>query len=600
MRHLNSILLPALALVALVVAPGCDGGAETGDDVPINDEYGKPTLEPAAELGKADSFDGNSGPRASGISTTTEVWEVTRRWYEEDAAAGMAWEADSGLTWDEKYAAWIDALKPMMIENSWGGEKRSFEMMTPWGKTLQSPTLECAEVAIFMRATFASWYNLPFFMSAGSGSNRVHFGHFGIVQDSGARKPGYPKFRSQYRDYTSEFAGKDNASIIAAWPVDTSLHGRSLTSLRDDKNEFLGADAYAGDYFDEIYLNKRVGHWMVRLLVNFGSMHLAGGDNTFNLKPRAVRPGDVQLERWQRRGIGHTLVVKRVEWITEDRVEVDAMYGSMPRIQPEWYTAERSKNYFITAKTGGPGENFDGEEYAVLGGGTKRWRTPVVKGDRWLNIVPVADREQYIDSADKGAIAARTGEYEDLLGDLTPDEERDVILSRIEEARTKLEQFPASCSNRERREEAFNELYVLNAERFSQDKFATDAKYRELSDYVFAELVYDRSMVCCWLKSTSAMYQIIMSYNEQRVLDDSEQTCNEPVVFKAVDGDFQVFKDYALEIGALDQWVEYTNDENCDAGNADNTTDVEAETNWTPLCEIRTEVLTNSDLIDAE
>ena len=78
------------------------------------------------------------------------------------------------------------------------------------------PALECAEVAIFLRATFASWYNLPFYMSAGSGSSRVHYGHFGIVDADGRRLSGYPKFRDSYRDYTDMAARMSSEELIAS------------------------------------------------------------------------------------------------------------------------------------------------------------------------------------------------------------------------------------------------------------------------------------------------------------------------------------------------------------------------------------------------
>jgi len=566
----------------------CDSSApSTGDDIPIDDEYGKPLLDvdPGAG-GKADTFDGGAGPREATISSSTAVWEVTRRWYQTDPAPGIAWDADTELTWDEKYSAWVDGL-PKLED----GYYTTFTMTTPWGKTLPSPALECAEVAIFLRATFASWYNLPFYMSAGSSSNRVHYGHFGIVDADGRRLSGYPKFANAYTDYTDRVAEMSQEELLANWPSDADLRTKFLTRAKDDANDFLGEDAYAGAYFDEIFLNKRAGHFLLRLLTNFGSMHLAGATNTFNLKPEATRPGDVLLERWQRRGIGHTLVVKHTEQLNEAKMEIEAMYGSMPRIQPRWYDSNKSKSYFTSELTGGEGENYDGDEYATLGGGLKRWRTPVVKSGRWYNIVPVRDREQYIDSADKASIAARPGRFEELMGELTPEEERVVVLSRIDDARTNLQQHPASCANRERREEAFRDLYALERE-LGNDAEMTDRTYRTFDDYVFAELEYQVSKTCCWNRSTAAMYQIVMAFNEQRVLDYAEGTCNEPVVFKASDGGYQVFADYAESIGQGAAWVEWSEDEPC--AQRDVVDDTESEHDWTAFCEVR------DDLLDTE
>ena len=72
-------------------------------------------------------------------------------------------------------------------------------------------------------------------------------------------------------------------------------------------------------------------------------------------------------------------------------------------------------------------------------------------------------------------------------------------------------------------------------------KEATDKEYRTLADYVFAELAYSQSKTCCWNRSTAAMYQLVMQYNKERVYDQETQTCNPPTVFKAVDGNYQVF-----------------------------------------------------------
>ena len=586
MRRLEAWLLPMIGLGFALAA--CDSGAPPNGDIPIDDEYGKPLLEvDQGASGKADTFDGDVGPKVSGLAASSEVWPVTRRWYETDAAAGIAWAANSDLTWDQKYAAWIESLPKLSI-----GSYTTFTMVTPWGKTLPSPALECAEVAMFMRATFASWYKLPFYLSAGSSGSRVYYGHFGIVDSNGVRLKGYPAFATAYKDYSQLATQLSQARLLAAWPKDAALRAKALTARQDDANPFLGDGAFAGAYCDEIFLNKRVGHFMLRLLTNFGSMHLAGATNTFNLKPQATRAGDVLMERWQKIGIGHTLVVKHVQRLNEAKLEIEAMFGSMPRIQPHWYDTNRSKSYFTSDMTGGVGENWDGDAYATLGGGLKRWRTPIVKSGRWYSIVPVKDRADYIDSADKAAVAARPAEFEALMGTLSPSEQRDLALVRIEEARATLKLHPASCSNRQRREEAFSELYTLEDEISGNDVRTTDATYRTLDDYVFAELEYGRSKTCCWDSSTAAMYQIVMAYNEQHVMDAAGGTCNEPVVFKAMGGGYQVFADFAASIGQGAAWVAWSEDEACEQRGVQDDTEVEHA--WTPFCDV------HSDILDTE
>ncbi|MCA9515624.1 MAG: hypothetical protein KC635_11830 [Myxococcales bacterium] len=580
MMRKSAILILTCAGLAACASDSSGGG----EDLPIDSEYGKPILSvDQAQDGKADSFDGAYGPRTSGLSASTAVWAPNRRWYEKDDAAGLAWSANSGLTWDQKYSAWVASLPRLE-----SGYSVTFTLTTPWGKTLPSPRLECAETAMFLRATFASWYELPFYMSAQSPKyGLIYFGHFGIVDRNGARVPGYPSFASAYKDHTSLAKTLTAEDLIARWPSDTSLRGRSLTKLADDANEFLGEDAYAGAYFDEIFLNKRAGYLLLYLLTNFGSMHLATDANTFNLAPEAVRPGDVLLERWQRQGIGHTLVVKTVEEKVAGKLSIEAMFGSMPRIQPRWYDTNLSKPYFTSPLTGGEGESFDGARYAALGGGLKRWRTPVSKNGRWYNIIPVSDRESWVDAADLDAIAARPARFEELMGELTFEEELNVLLVRIDTAREALQQHPASCSNRTRREEAFTELYALLADEKGMDAEAVDRTYRTFDDYVFPELEYSKSKTCCWNSSTSEMYLIVTTYNEVRQREAAQ--CLEPVAFKAVGGGYDVFADYAASIDKAAEWRAWSEDEPCPQ--RDVVDDLETAHAWSGFCAVRDDVL---------
>ncbi|MCC6621325.1 MAG: hypothetical protein IT385_08720 [Deltaproteobacteria bacterium] len=581
----------SLALAGLVtLAPACAEDAEAPPEVEIDENYGKPLFGVDDSVAaKADSFEGASGPPSSGLVAANAAWTVSRQWADKDDAAGLAWPARSGLTWDEKYARWIESLPKLE-----GGWSETFTLTTPWGKTLASPRLECAEVAIFLRFTFASWYNLPFYLTASSSAGTMYFGHFGVINKSGARVSGYPAFTRDYKDHTSAFAGKTNEQIVAAWPKDTNLRARKLSTRGDDDNSaILGPGAFTGAYLDEIFLNKRAAHLLMRVLVNFGSIHLASVQNTFNIKPSATREGDTLLERWQRSGIGHTVVVKDVTALGGDKLAIETIFGSMPRIQPTWYDTNLSKSYFTSEYTGGEGLNTDGHKYAALGGGIKRWRTPVVKSGRWYMVVPVADRAVFVDAADLVAIAARPAQFDAIMGELTPDEERDILLQRIDIARDALESRPASCSNRTRREEAFTELYELMAAEFDMSKEEVDRRYRILDDYVMPEMVYNKSKTCCWNSTTSAMYLIVMQMNHERVANEVEGQCQEPVPFYNDNG-YKVFADYAASIGRGADWKAWTADESCPQATV--ATDTEAEHAWAPFCSVRDDVLENTDI----
>jgi len=555
--------------------------------VAIDPDLGKPLLGLEPEAAKDDSVAGLQGPLVAGLAANTRVWNVTRSWDAIEPEPGMAWPANSGLTWDEKYAAWVDGLQPTPSVD-WHD---TFELTTPWGKRLPAPRLECAEAAMFLRATFASWYNLPFYLSAYSPTySRLFFGHFGIVVADGSSPTAFPRFATAYTDHTTAMAGMTDAQIIAAWPRDNVLRTRALTTLRDDANPFLGEDAYAGAYFDEIFLNKRVGHFMLRLLTNLGSMHLVDSDrNTFNLKPESIRAGDVLLQRWQAQGIGHTVIVLQSDQVGPETYEVETVFGSMPRIQPRWYNPALSKSYFTAQSSGGPGVNSDGVAYVTLGGGLKRWRVAKVEGSRWRNTIPDAYVGDWIDSTHHAALADRTARFEQILGQLTAAERRDLYLSQIGDARRNLELRPASCANRTRREEAFERLYSLNETEFGTSRLETDRAHRTLADYALAELVYNQSKTCCWNSSTQVMHDIIMTMNEERVWDDVTELCTEPLVFKARAGGFAVFQQYAEQIGLGALWVPWSADESCPQANV--LDDLEVAHAWTPFCEIARDVL---------
>ena len=292
------------------------------------------------------------------------------------------------------------------------------------------------------------------------------------------------------------------------------------------------------------------------------------------------------MERWQSQGIGHVMVVKTVEDLGGGNLDAEIVYGSMPRIQPKWFSAAISKSYFVSNYSGGEGTNSDGDAYAKLGGGLKRWRTPVVKGGRWHNIVPVRDRGNHIDSTDYAAIGARPGQFEQLLGKMTPEQQRDVLVQQIDIARQNLKLKPASCSNRQRREEAFVKLYKLQQDHFGVSKEQTDRTYRKLEDYVFAELEYNKSKTCCWNSTTMAMHEIVMAYNKAHVYDEQTQTCNPVAVFRAENGAYGLFKQYAISIGRGDEWVEWSADESCPQASDPNLTDTETAHAWTPICTI--------------
>ena len=547
----------ALCLAATGGCAALDGG---------EDEVIGPELQPGGLLGKADSA-GVAGLPVETADLDTQVWTVKNQWEDRYTmaamASGPAWSMMSGLTWDQKYSAWIDSLEKTPGYQTYYD---TFYLMTPWGKKMPAPKLECAETAMFLRATFASWYNLPFYMEAyDDNGGRVFFGHFGIRNKNG-RYQNMPLYASAYKDYTDEYGSRSGDDLVANWPKDAKLRSKKLLKSNEngdnDLQPFIAPDAHVGAYFDEIFLNKRAGYFIIMLLEYFGSVNLTDSRNTYNLLPQAIRAGDVLLERWQAKGIGHTLVTKKVAQLPDGKTMAELVSGSMPRRLGMWVDAYTSKGYYTNEYMGGEGATTEGIPYVKLGGGLKRFRVAKdVKGS-WTNSWMSADEASWISDDNWDRLKTRPKEFDALLGEPPVEEQRESLLRQIEDARKHLRNYPASCSARENRERAFSKLYSLSSRAWQEYGEAVDKKYRNVEDYVFAELEYTKAKTCCWNSSNGAMYQIIMDYvNSVR---GAGQACVEPPVFKAQGGGYQVFKDFAASTGRAAQWKDWSEDEPCD------------------------------------
>lgn len=552
---------PHLLLGASLLFSACAGEQtaldeafeETGIEGPWRDGV------PAAELtgGKAD-IDGERGPRIAPFAPS-EVWNVTRDWSDVDREAGVAWDEGSGLDWEAKFDAWVGQMTPVERSSGYG---QTFRIKTPFGdRELDSPTLECAEVAILLRLTFASWYNLPFFLQGwdSAGRQSLFAGHFGFINKDGAIVGRFPAFRSNYRDYTDSWNPGD------AWPTDTRLRGYRLGD--DDGVEFLSTDGNevgAGAYFDELFLNKRVGYFARLILLYYGSVNLVDEANMFHIEPAETRAGDVLLKRWQRRGIGHVIPVMHHSIPAPGRLELSVASGSMPRRQPSWENPASAKNSFTNDYTGGVGESSDGESYASLGGGIRRWRSAVLRSGRWRNIVPETDESIYISNTDHDTIAARPDQFEEILADVTPEEQLAVALEQVDAARRHLRTYPASCAARTRREDAFNRVYQLASELHGYSRVRSNAEYRRTEDYVFSELEYDVSRTCCWNRSTAGMAEIVLDYAriELETAEDMGM-CLAPTVFRAETDGYARWSDHAASMGRGGEWNAWSEDETC-------------------------------------
>ena len=559
----SRVALIALLLALVGCAPAADDVfAETGQEGPF---------EPVPEEGKADGVEALGPTIAAGAAT--EVWAVRNQWADttstEARLAGVAWSANSGLNWEQKFERWVGSFE-VIARDSYG---QTVRIRTPFGdRSLAAPTLECAEFGMFLRITFASWYGLPFFLTGwdSTGRQAMYAGHFGFVNRRGERIRNFPLFRTAYTDYSDRWrAGQ-------AWPSDARLRTMRLGS--DDTVTFLSTPtvtAGGGAYFDELFLNKRVGYFARLALLYYGSVNLADGANTYQAQPESLRPGDLLLHRWQRRGIGHVIPVLRRTDLGAGRFEASVASGSMPRRQPLWEGPATARGEFLSEDAGSSIVSPEGVTYAALGGGLRRWRTPMVTSNRWRNAVRSSDVANFIDETNVAVVGGRVERFRTIFPEITPEVRRDAVLERIANARMHLSNYPASCSARSNREDAFAELVDVMTSSFDMTESQVHAQYGRLEDRVFAELTYAEARTCCWNSTTTAMSTIVTRYaQDEQARATAMGVCAEPTVFRAEAADLAAggdgygrWRTYAASIGMASAWRTWSEDETC-AGRA--------------------------------
>jgi hypothetical protein len=519
-----------LLLVCIACAVACSSSADDGGDS-SGDQLNGDTLGPSVHAG---------GP--------TEVWSVQHQWTD---------QAPGGGTYEEGYRAWVSSFqKTSTTLDSWGTYDTVL-VTTPYGKSLNIPTLECGETAHTLRILYASYHHLPYFEGTWSAAQHasVYAGHFGFVDKNGNPFPGFPQLNDgSYEDDEPSFQQG------GAWPSDARLRGRHLENGSDDLNPNIGPNAGAGAAFDELLLNKRVGYFLLQFLVNYNSASLADPANLIQIKPEAILAGDVLLERTDRDGIGHTVPLFRVDTVNGAPAPSVAT-GYMPRRQAKWEDAIDARQYFVDPSMGGP-------DLGKFNGGIHRFRLAVQRDGRWYNTVGPADQDAYIPGNDIQAIEARPATFDHILAYGTPEAIKTAALQTIDELRQQLRAVPGSCSARSRRENAFNRLYDAEQQLENKDKAAVDKEFRKLEDYVFAELEYKKAKTCCWDSTTSQMAEIILDQaNAEQQAAQAAGQCKAPTVFHAFGGGdgYDLWRQHARQMGRDGDWKPWHQDENpCD------------------------------------
>jgi hypothetical protein len=504
-------------------------------------------------------------------SYPNEAWKVTRDWEERSPEAGLAWAANSGLNWQEKYSRWVQSLKKVPRHGESGF---TFEITTPYGKTLPAPVIDCADTAMLLRVTFASWYGLPVLIKAGAN----YYGHFGIRKGSATAA-------SSYLCASCDYSSRTAAELAAkGWPKDAALRAKGVGS--GDANPAIGGGR-TGTYLDELFLNKRVGHLINQLLNDAGSGNLAGSTNLYDIKAPAIKAGDVLIERWQATGIGHTIVIKSVDPAPAGKLRVEIAAGWLPPRQPLWEGSVDAHGALSDDYMGGSAcvDSACKQTYAHFGGGIKRWRPPKKSGGAWVLSVMDADKASvFIDGKNYAELGKRPDQFEDLVYLPPPEELRDELLRLVNENRDKLRGKPSGCAARERREGFFQGLYSVMRNEFNKSREETDKLYRKTEDYVFAPLDYTKSSTCCWNSSTAQMgASVVTTAIATAKQKAAANACQAPLVFKKIAGDYATYRKAAEGAGV--SWKPYSNDERCSQGSIPD--DAEAPWAVTPYCTAR-------------
>jgi hypothetical protein len=561
-----------LFLASIALASACASDSPD-DDGPTTE------LDPGPEAGKEDGFGIPSLP-VNGDYSASQAWTVVNQWEDTTTAdakkAGIAWPANSGLNWDQKFSAWVGSFEQT---DSIDGFFQTIKVSTPFGKAVNGPKIDCADLALLLRISFAAWYRLPIYFVGYDHNQPVYFGHFGIRTASGPWSLA-PLFSVKYSDFSS----MPPAQYMANWPQDTSLRTRGV--MPNDELPFLGPGARLGAFLDEIHLNKRAARLVFFAQAYLGSHNMVDSRNMYNIVPEALRTGDVLMYARSPTVDGHTTIVTRVEHLPGGlNVKAQSVYGNDPPAQPEWQSPGQTRQLFSSDEGGGPslnlpyGGNFI---YSHLGGGLKRYRVAKAKNGKWVNTWMAADEASWIDSTDFDKIGARVAQFRTMLGDPDPAATRDALVQVIEAKRQHLREHPSSCAARTAREDAFTQLYGVMSEHFGMDRAAVDAQFRTtMEDYVFAPLDYSKSRTCCWNSTNKAMTDIIMSFQQSQQMNG----CVSPTVFKLTANSYDPFAAFATASGHGSEWRSWSQDEACEAaGRSDDV--VLPDTGITPWCSL--------------
>ena len=548
--------------------PGCTDAADGELDNATE-------LDPGGPVGKEDSA-GVPALSATADYSDTQAWVVKNQWEDKTTAdaklAGIAWPANSGLNWDEKFSAWVGSFQQVdPIDSAWF---KTVTISTPFGKSVPGPKIDCADLAILLRFTFAAWYHLPVYLVGYDGNTPVYFGHFGVRTVAG--KWSQANSFAIYKDYSAQTP----AQYGAAWPKDTVLRGRGISSGDDLPN--LGPGSREGAFLDEIHLNKRAARLILFTQAMLGSHNMVDSRNTYNLVPEAVKTGDVLMFARSPTVDGHTTIVTRVDHVDQGRMQIQSIYGNDPPAQPAWQSPSSTRSLFTDNEGGGPVLNtpYGGKAlYSHLNGGLKRFRVAKVKNGKWINTWMNADEASWINDTDYDKIGARIATFTALLGDPDPNVQRDQLLGVIAEKRQYLQDHPSSCAARTGRETAFTSLYTLMSDSFGMDRATVDAQYRTtIDDYIFAPLDYSQSRTCCWNHTNHAMYDIILAYEKSKATSG----CVDPAVFKMTANGYDPFTTFAAGASA---WQSWSADEECvQANNANDV--VLPDPGLTPWCSL--------------
>jgi hypothetical protein len=538
------------------------------------------------------------------------AWQVKNQWTDRSTEsamkAGLAWMANSGLSWEEKYREWLRRLPiniDQVIQNSTQRDPlESFELVNPQGKRVKIPALYPSQLILLLRASFASFYHLPFVLIAQRNQSLtdqqanateeevlkhslVYFGHFGLkglygnIEDSA-------NF-SAFFDHSAEYEKTE------IWKQDLMLRQQAF-ALGDDVFSMLATDfnrlqedenikkipngqvVKIGEFLDDFFCNKRTAHWMLYLLRYFSIEHIQDDYHSVQIDGQNLTQGDILLIKSDRL---YGYWIKQADRFQEQldlRLAVSSRQGeAILSSNDSKHLVNIDLNYLGLQQTIESQNDYNPFNFNpywlptfLYAGGFKRMTFPTVHQGYWLNSIQDEEMDFSLSSQNIVQLKERTNQLNQLTQEnnqvvqSTPLEQ---LLNQIRDIRQKIRKEPSRCELRTQREVLFESLYELLFD-YGYSRERVDEEFRLFEDFVF-QMLENNSKTCCWhyeaLADQTETWGDSILKIAKSMMDHGEEIsyCYDVPKFMTEDGHYAIWEAKAEELNLF--WPDWDSSAAC-------------------------------------